>query len=86
MEILKEEKPKEKLDLYKILKKFFKGFSAGYILPLIPSLLGFFIRKIGNLIKNKKSKENFITKFGSIILSVDSSKFGLSLGFEKFFF
>eukprot|EP01080_Neovahlkampfia_damariscottae_P000244 gene244-4490_t len=75
-----EEKPKEKLDVNKIIKKFFKGFGAGYILPLIPSLIGFFIRRIGTLFTNKKVKDSFIKKFGNIIISVDSAKFGLSLG------
>jgi hypothetical protein len=80
MEIENEEKPKEPLNLKKIIIKFLRGFLAGYTLPLIPSLIGFFIKRIGILLKNKKSKESFLKKFTKIIISNDSARFGLSLG------
>jgi hypothetical protein len=79
MKIENEEKPNEPLNLTKTIIKFLRGFLAGYTLPLIPSLIGFFIKTIGNIIKNKKSKDSF-KKFSKIIISNDSARFGLSLG------
>lgn len=70
---------KKKID-YSIVWKFLKPFLIGYSLPVIPSLLSLFIKRIVMLINNKGSKTYLVEQIYKILTKTHILQFGLSFG------